>query len=76
MSETNYKRLGDYIREVENKNNTHFLRIDRVKHLVFFCSLDVIISIDYCMKSQCVTQFHIYKIMFEMQLFTCKFLQL
>ncbi len=29
MSET--KRLGDYIREVENKNNTHFLRIDRVK---------------------------------------------
>lgn len=30
MSETNYKRLGDYIREVE-KNNTHFLRIDRVK---------------------------------------------
>ncbi len=51
MSKTNYKRLGDYIREVENKNNTHFLRIDRVKHLVFFCSLDVIISIDYCMKS-------------------------
>lgn len=35
MSKTNYKRLGDYIREVENKDNTHFLRIDRVKHLVF-----------------------------------------
>lgn len=35
MSKTNYKRLGDYIREVENKNDTHFLRIDRVKHLVF-----------------------------------------
>lgn len=31
MSKTNYKRLGDYIREVENKNNTHFLRIDKVK---------------------------------------------
>ena len=31
MSRTDYKCLGNYIREVENKNNTHFLRIDRVK---------------------------------------------
>ena len=35
-----------------DKKNTHLLCIDRVKHLVFFCSLDVIISKGYCVKSQ------------------------
>lgn len=35
MSKTNYKRLCDYIREVENKDNTHFLRVDELKSSCF-----------------------------------------
>ena len=51
MSKTNYKRLGDYIREVENKNNTHFLRIDRVKPSCFLLFFGCDYFIGYCMKS-------------------------
>lgn len=36
------------------------MRVDGVKQLVIFYSLDVIISIGYCVKSQRDIQFHIW----------------
>lgn len=38
--------------ELEKENNTHFLRVDRVKQPVAFYSLDVIISVGYRVKSK------------------------
>lgn len=46
--------------ELEKENNTHFLRVDGVKQLVAFYSLDVIISVGYRVKSQRGTQFRIW----------------
>ena len=46
--------------ELEKVNNTHFLRVDGVKQLVAFYSLDVIISVGYRVKSQRGTQFRIW----------------
>ena len=46
--------------ELEKENDTHFLRVDGVKQPVAFYSLDVIISIDYRVKSQRGTQFRIW----------------
>jgi len=40
-----------FLEEVERDNNTHFLRVDGVKQLVAFYSLDVIISVGYRVKS-------------------------
>ena len=46
--------------ELEKEINTHFLRVDGVKQLVAFYSLDVIISVGYRVKSQRGTQFRIW----------------
>ena len=46
--------------ELKKENNTHFLRVDGVKQLVAFYSLDVIISVGYRVKSQRGTQFRIW----------------
>ena len=46
--------------ELTKDNNTHFLRIDNVKQLVAFYTLDVIISVGYRVKSQRGTQFRIW----------------
>ncbi|MCR5697894.1 MAG: virulence protein RhuM/Fic/DOC family protein [Marinilabiliaceae bacterium] len=46
--------------ELEQMNNTHFLRVDGVKQQVAFYSLDVIISVGYRVKSQRGTQFRIW----------------
>lgn len=46
--------------ELEEENNTHFLRVDGVKQPVAFYSLDVIISVGYRVKSQRGTQFRIW----------------
>lgn len=46
--------------ELVKENNTHFLRVDGVKQLVAFYSLDVIISVGYRVKSQRGTQFRIW----------------
>jgi len=43
--------------EVVRDNNTHFLRVDGVKQLVAFYTLDVIISVGYRVKSQRGVQF-------------------
>ena len=43
--------------ELEQENNTHFLRVDGVKQRVAFYSLDVIISVGYRVKSRRGTQF-------------------
>lgn len=46
--------------ELAKDNNTHFLRVDGVKQLVAFYTLDVIISVGYRVKSQRGTQFRIW----------------
>ena len=46
--------------ELFKENNTHFLRVDGVKQLVAFYTLDVIISVGYRVKSQRGTQFRIW----------------
>ena len=43
--------------ELPKANNTHFLRVDGVKQLLAFYSLDVIISVGYRVKSQRGVQF-------------------
>lgn len=46
--------------ELSKEDNTHFLRVDKVKQLVAFYTLDVIISVGYRVKSLRGTQFRIW----------------